>query len=85
MAENKENNEKKEMTFEEGMARLEQIVLNLEKGEAPLESSMELFTEGTKLSAFLQKKLDEAEAKVKKLTESDGRVIAEDFEPMTEQ
>ena len=74
--------DKKEMTFEEGMARLEQIVLNLEKGEVPLESSMELFTEGTKLSALLQKKLDEAEAKVKKLTETDGKVIAEDFEPL---
>ena len=72
------------MTFEEGMARLEQIVLNLEKGEVPLESSMELFTEGAKLSHYLQKKLDEAEAKVKKLTESDGKIIAEDFEPMTE-
>lgn len=74
--------DKKEMTFEEGMARLEQIVLNLEKGDVPLESSMELFTEGTKLSAFLQKKLDEAEVKVKKLTETDGKVIAEPFEPM---
>lgn len=74
--------DKKEMTFEEGMARLEQIVLNLEKGEVPLENSMELFTEGTKLSALLQKKLDEAEAKVKKLTETDGKVIAEDFEPL---
>jgi len=76
--------DKKEMTFEEGMARLEQIVLNLEKGEVPLESSMELFTEGTKLSQYLQRKLDEAEAKVKKLTETDGKIIAEDFEPMAE-
>ncbi len=74
--------EKKEMTFEEGMTRLEQIVLSLEKGEVPLESSMELFTEGTKLSAFLQKKLDEAEARVKKLTETENGVTAEDFEPM---
>lgn len=74
--------DKKEMTFEEGMTRLEQIVLSLEKGEVPLESSMELFTEGTKLSAFLQKKLDEAEARVKKLTETENGVTAEDFEPM---
>ena len=74
--------EKKELTFEEGMTRLEQIVLSLEKGEVPLESSMELFTEGTKLSAFLQKKLDEAEARVKKLTETENGVTAEDFEPM---
>lgn len=74
--------DKKEVTFEEGMKRLEEIVLKLEKGEVPLEDSMELFTEGSKLSALLQKKLDEAEAKVKKLTEADGKVIAEDFEPM---
>ena len=72
----------KDITFEEGMKRLEEIVLKLEKGEVPLEDSMELFTEGSKLSAILQKKLDEAEAKVKKLTETDGKVIMEDFEPM---
>lgn len=74
--------ENKDITFEEGMKRLEEIVLKLEKGEVPLEDSMELFTEGSKLSAILQKKLDEAEAKVKKLTETDGKVIMEDFEPM---
>lgn len=75
----------KELTFEEGMKRLEKIVLSLEKGDASLESSMNLFTEGTKLSEYLQKKLDEAEANVKKLTEVNGKVMAEDFEPMAEQ
>ena len=74
--------ENKDITFEEGMKRLEEIVLKLEKGEVPLEYSMEIFTEGSKLSSILQKKLDEAEAKVKKLTETDGKVIMEDFEPM---
>lgn len=75
----------KELTFEEGMKRLEKIVLSLEKGDASLESSMNLFTEGTKLSEYLQKKLDEAEANVKKLTEVNGKVMAEDFEPLPEQ
>lgn len=71
---------KKEMTFEEGMKALEEIVVAMEKGDAPLESSMELFEKGTELSKFLQKKLDEAEARVKKLTIKDGKMIAEDFE-----
>lgn len=71
---------KKEMTFEEGMKALEEIVVAMEKGDAPLESSMELFEKGTELSKFLQKKLDEAEARVKKLTVKDGKMIAEDFE-----
>ena len=48
---------RKEMTFEEGMKNLEEIVVALEKGDVPLESSMELFTKGTELSHFLQKKL----------------------------
>lgn len=72
--------EKKEMTFEEGMKKLEEIVVALEKGDVPLESSMELFTQGTKLSEFLQKKLDEAQIKVKKLTEQNGKITATDFE-----
>ncbi len=71
---------KKEMTFEEGMKALEEIVVAMEKGDAPLESSMELFEKGTELSKFLQKKLDEAEARVKKLTVKDGKMVAEDFE-----
>ncbi len=71
---------KKEMTFEEGMKALEEIVVAMEKGDEPLESSMALFEKGTELSKFLQKKLDEAEAQVKKLTMKDGKMIAEDFE-----
>jgi len=36
-------------TFEENMLRLEAIVAQLEKGEAPLDESLKLFEEGTKL------------------------------------
>ena len=41
----------KEATFEEKIARLEQIVAALEKGDAPLADSLALFEEGTKLIA----------------------------------
>ena len=46
-----------ERTFESQMARLEEIVRLLERGEAPLNESMKLFEEGTKLSASLGKLL----------------------------
>ena len=72
--------EENKLTFEEGMKRLEEIVLGLEKGSVALEDSMELFTEGTKLSARLQKILDEAESKIKMITEKNGEVTAVDFE-----
>ncbi len=58
----------KRKTFEESMLRLEEIVTQLEKGEATLEESMALFEEGTKLAAACAKQLDTAEQKVRKLT-----------------
>ena len=62
-----------EMTFEQAMKRLEEIVTKLEAGEAPLDKSMALFEEGTKLSAFLSKTLDEAEQKVLMIQKQDGQ------------
>ena len=63
----------KKKTFEESMARLEEIVSRLEKGEVPLEESIALFEEGTKLAAECGKKLDQAEQAVVRLTKgADG-------------
>ena len=39
----------KNKTFEENMMRLEQIVRIMERGEVPLEESLQLFREGTAL------------------------------------
>lgn len=72
--------EDKKFTFEEGMKRLEEIVVGLEKGAVSLEEAMELFTEGTKLSKDLQMILDRAESKIKMITEQNGQVTAVDFE-----
>ena len=72
-----------ERTFESQMARLEEIVRLLERGEAPLNESMKLFEEGTKLSASLGKLLDKAEQKVQKLLAGpDGGVTAQPMEEM---
>ena len=55
------------MTFEQQIARLDQIVRMLEKGDAPLEESLKLFEEGTKLIAECSHQLETAEQKVVKL------------------
>ena len=57
----------KNATFEQNMARLEQIVRSLERGDAPLEESLKLFEEGTGLVRSCGKLLDEAELQVKKV------------------
>ena len=60
-----------EWTFEKAMARLEQIVASLESGRCSLDDSLKLFEEGTKLTAYCTKMLNEAEQKIVKLTASE--------------
>ena len=57
----------KKQTFEQEIARLEEIVGLLERGDAPLEQAMTLFEEGAKLIAACSQELDAAEQKVVKL------------------
>lgn len=71
----------KNHTFEENMQRLEQIVRAMERGDVPLEESLKLFQEGTKLVEACGKLLDEAELQVKKIaTAADGSPVEEAFE-----
>ncbi len=61
---------KKQPTFEEAMAQLEEIVKKLETGEETLDESLKLFEEGARLSSILEKKLNTAEQKIAKLTDT---------------
>lgn len=71
----------KKKTFEQAMARLEEIVTLLERGEAPLEESLKLFEEGTTLMKQCSTLLDKAEQKVMKLTAgADGKPVEIPFE-----
>ena len=71
----------KSQTFEQSMARLEQIVRAMERGDVALEESLKLFQEGTELVRSCQKLLDEAQLQVKKImTAPDGSPIEEDFQ-----
>lgn len=68
-------------TFEESMARLEQIVRAMERGDVALEESLKLFQEGTELVRSCQKLLDDAQLQVKKImTAPDGSPMEEDFQ-----
>lgn len=58
----------KQPNFEQAMSRLEEIVALLERGEAPLDASLALFEEGTKLMRRCSALLDKAEQTVTMLT-----------------
>ena len=71
----------KKLTFEQAMARLEEIVRRLEAGESPLDESMALFEEGAKLAAQCSAMLDKAEQKVTKLTRQRDAAVEVPFVP----
>ena len=68
-------------TFEASMARLEQIVRAMERGDVALEESLKLFQEGTELVRNCQKLLGDAQLQIKKImTAPDGSPVEEEFQ-----
>jgi exodeoxyribonuclease VII small subunit len=68
--------------FETSLEELERIVRELERGDLPLEKSLELFEQGVKLSRACQERLNEAERRIEVLTrDSQGRATVSAFEP----
>ena len=63
----------KKLSFEESVARLDDIVKHLENGDMPLSEALSMFEEGTKLISACSKMLDEAEQKVVKLKKGPDR------------
>ncbi len=59
-------------TFEDSLARLEEITRQLEDGEISLDQSLKIFDEGVKLARFCQEKLESAQQKVDLLLKKDG-------------
>ena len=69
-----------EKSFEENIARLEEIVTALEKGDARLADSLKLFEEGAKLVTACETMLDAAEQQVVKLSKgADGAPVESAF------
>jgi exodeoxyribonuclease VII small subunit len=63
------------LSFEEAMAALEQVVGRLERGEVPLEESIALYERGAALKAHCETKLKDAEAKVEIIRAQEGRAV----------
>jgi len=71
----------KPQNFETSLEELERIVRELERGDLPLEKSLELFEQGVKLSRACQERLNEAERRIEILTrDSQGRATVSAFE-----
>jgi len=63
-----------ELSFEDALRRLEEIVRTLEKGEAPLDQSIELYQEGDKLKRHCEARLKAAQARIEQIAfGSDGK------------
>ena len=72
--------------FETALKKLEEIVKKLENGELPLDSALELFEEGIKLSRFCHTKLELAERRVEILLKNgSGQTRAVPFESENER
>jgi exodeoxyribonuclease VII small subunit len=68
-------------TFEAALAALEQIVRELERGELPLERSLELFEQGVRLSRECQERLQAAERRIEVLLrDGEGQPVVGAFD-----
>jgi len=66
------------LSFEQAIARLEQLVAEMESADLPLDQLLAKYEEGTKLVRLCGQKLDEAEKKIELLTKkTDGTVALE--------
>ena len=62
------------LSFEDALKRLEQVVRELESGEATLDRAIALYEEGERLKQQCETRLKDAQARIEKITLSaDGR------------
>ena len=73
-----------EPSFEERLARVEEIVERLESGEAGLDESLRLYGEGAELIKACRRTLKDAETRITQLAQSAGNLTEEPFEPEEE-
>ena len=65
-----------QLSFEDALKRLEEIVRALEKGEAPLDQSIEIYQEGDRLRRHCEARLKDAQARIEQIAfGSDGKPV----------
>lgn len=73
-------------SFEASLEALERIVAELERGDLPLERSLELFEQGIRLSRECQERLSQAERRIEVLLrDNQGQPVTSPFEPSRER
>ena len=74
-----------ELSFEQILEQLEEVVESLEQGDAPLELALSTFERGVALSRLGARRLDEAERRIEVLMSDEGslktRPLVSDREP----
>ena len=71
MSKTREPTSDDELTFEEAMAELDELVSRMEDGELSLDDSLKAFERGVMLTRKCQEALSQAELRVKTLTDAD--------------
>lgn len=66
------------LSFEDAMQELENVVLELESGDLTLDKSIEKFKKGVELSNYCNKLLEDAEKTVTILVEKSDETIEEE-------
>jgi exodeoxyribonuclease VII small subunit len=61
-----------EMSFEDALRALEDVVRRLESGEVPLDESISLYERGEALRRHCQARLDAAQARIEKIVQGPG-------------
>ncbi|RCW65413.1 exodeoxyribonuclease VII small subunit [Saliterribacillus persicus] len=72
--------ENKELSFEEALERLEEIVEKMEEGDIPLEAALDYYSEGANLSKICHNKLTKAEKKMQQIVDENGELVAFDLQ-----
>jgi len=68
-----------DLSFEDALTRLEEIIHRMESGDSPLESLVKNYQSGVKLLKICRAKIELAEMKIKEVTEQDGKLTTKDF------
>ena len=64
-----------ELTFEESIEQLEEIVNKLENGDVPLDDAIDEFTKAMNLVKVCNTKLNNAEEAIAKIVQDNGEIV----------
>lgn len=73
------NDKLKQISFEDALKELEDIVNALEVGDLELEKSLALYEKGIELSNYLKNVLEDGKTRIKTLSKQNDEIIEMDF------